>query len=265
MAIRLIALDIDGTLTNTPNEISSENLLAIRRAEEAGVIVTVATGRGCCATRRIWSLMNLKNYAIQFGGAWIVDTRDESTLYMDALSHEIVQHVLRYADELGQCALIYQGDTVFCKTAHPFALRYTQRGGMPFVVEPDICNRVFHGVPKVLVYADPSEEDAIRAKITAHLDGLASVSRSSPGFIEINGLSANKGHALSILAKHLGIAQRETAALGDSYLDMPMMQWAGIGACVSDGVEDAKAVADVIIPPCDENGVAHFIERYVLG
>ena len=94
--------------------------------------------------------------------------------------------------------------------------------------------------------------------------GKAQVSRSLPGFIEINCLNTTKGTALEELARMLNIPRKQVAAIGDNYLDQEMIEWAGTGVCVADGAESVKELADVVIPACDEDGVAYFIEQYVL-
>lgn len=104
----------------------------------------------------------------------------------------------------------------------------------------------------------------IRGKFIEKLGERAHVTRSQPTFIEINAPGVSKGSALARLAKIMGIDRSEVAAVGDSYLDQDMIEWAGMGVCVEDGVPEVKAAADVIIPPCMENGVAAFIDRYVL-
>ena len=62
----------------------------------------------------------------------------------------------------------------------------------------------------------------------------------------------------------LGIRREEVAAVGDNYLDREMIEWAGLGVCMADGAEAVRAVADLIIPPCDEDGVSYFIEHHIL-
>ena len=74
MDIKLLALDIDGTLTNRMGEVSEKNRLAVRRAIEAGIHVVVATGRGRIASRPIWKILDLHGPSINYGGAMITET-----------------------------------------------------------------------------------------------------------------------------------------------------------------------------------------------
>ena len=112
MAIQLIALDIDGTLTSKAQQVSQRNRGAIKAAMDAGVFVTLATGRGCIATRPIWRLLEIHGPSIQYGGALTVDADTEVPLSMHALDPALIQEILQFAFEVGVHAQIYVNDVV---------------------------------------------------------------------------------------------------------------------------------------------------------
>ena len=264
MSIRLIAADVDGTLTHTASQVSERNLRAIRSARENGVFFTIATGRGIAASRRLIRLLDIDGPVILFGGAMVMDAASEERLLMHTLDPELVRDILEYAHFLGRHAQIYLEDRVCFEKETAFSKCYTSFADLPYTVDPDIRKKRFTGVPKVLVYAEPDAEDEVRAKLTERFSGMAGVSRSQPGYIEINAPSATKGNALAWVAERMGIGRDEVAAIGDSYLDVDMIAWAGTGVCVANGVPDAIASADVIAPDCAEDGVARYIEQ-ILG
>ena len=264
MAIRLIALDVDGTLSKANNIISQANLAAIRKAQDRGIFVTLATGRNHLASKPIIDQLQIDGPSIHYGGAWIADAKSGKTLHEETLSPETVRAVLEIAHDANVHAQLYCGNTVLYEKANDFAARYCQKHCLPSVIDPLLREKRYEQVPKILAYADPSVEDAVRALLTKRIGALAHVSRSEPGFIEINAPVASKGRALARVAKRMGIAQAEVAALGDSYLDLDMIAWAGEGVCVRDGVEQVKAQADRIVPACAEDGVAYYITHYVL-
>lgn len=265
MAIRMIALDIDGTLTgNSENTVGERNRAAIRRAQEAGVYVTIATGRSSYSTRTFWKQLAIKGPSIQYGGAWTVDTCTDALLDSRPLTPDIVREVMRYAREIGVAAHLYQNDVVYTWEENPYSRAYVNKNGMPFVIDPEICDKLYENVPKVLAFSGNGGEAAMWAQFSKRFDGVAHVTRSQSTFIEINDFTATKGQALKALAARMGYAQDEVAAVGDSYLDMDMIEWAGTGVCVAGGVPEALALADVVVPACDDDGVAYFIEHYVL-
>lgn len=266
MAIRLIALDIDGTLTgNSENTVSARNIEAIRRAQEQGVFVTIATGRACFATRVFWRMLHIEGPSIQYGGAWTVDTRTDELLDSVTLSPEIVRDVMRFAREIGAPAQLYQNDRIYIERENPFTRAYVDKSGMPLVIDPDICDRLYENVPKVLAFSEPMHEQELHARFMERFGDVAHVTRSQSTFVEINDFAATKGRALKRLAERMGLCREEVAAVGDSYLDIDMVEWAGTGVCVENGVDEVRRAADLIVPACAEDGVAHFIEHYVLS
>lgn len=264
MEIKLIALDIDGTLTNHAGSISERNRLAIRRAIDSGVHVILATGRGRIATRPIWKQLDLHGPSIQYGGAMIADIDTERALVLHEMPPDVIREVLYFSAELDIPAQIYQDDAVISEQASDVARGYVNRHKLPFIIDPDIRTKTCHNVPKVLAFAPLERQDMLFAAYKKRFAGIAQVSRSSPGFIEINCLGITKASALEELAGMLAIPREMTAAIGDNFLDQEMIEWSGVGVCVADGAPEVKAVADLIVPACEEDGVAVFIEQYVL-
>ena len=265
MEIKLIALDIDGTLTNQAGIISERNRNAVRQAIDSGVHVVLATGRGRIATRPIWKMLDLHGPSIQYGGAMIADIDSERALVLHEMDPGVIREVLEYAKKAGVPAQIYIDETVISEQPSEVASGYVNRHKLKFIVDPDIRKKTYHNVPKILAFAPLARQDELFFEFREHFAGIAQVSRSSPGFIEINNLGITKASALEELSYMLHIPRESIAAAGDNYLDQEMIEWAGLGACVFDGAEEVKAVADVIIPASDEDAVAVFIEQFVLN
>ncbi len=264
MEIKLLALDIDGTITNQPDSVPERNCRAIKQAEEAGVIVTLATGRGVIATRPIWKYLDLRGPSIQYGGALTIDIESEDIINLHEVSPEIIQEVFAYSEEVSINVQIYLNEKVICDRNNPFTDSYIKRHGLTLEIDPDVGKKMYRNVPKMLVIVDEERQDDVYEMYRDRFKGIAQVSRSSPGFVEINALGVTKATALETLSAMRGVKRENTAALGDNLLDLDMIQWAGLGGCVSDGDKNVKAAADLIIPTCDEGGVADFIEKYVL-
>ena len=95
--------------------------------------------------------------------------------------------------------------------------------------------------------------------------GKLKVSGSSNGFIEFNNPDSHKGAGLEWVAGYLGIAQKDTVAVGDNSLDLEMIRWAGLGCAVDNGKPEVKEAADLVIPSCADFGVARLIECIING
>lgn len=263
--IKLLALDIDDTITQFAREIPSENLAAIRRAQAAGIYVTVATGRGYLGSSHIWRQIGIEGPVINYGGALIFDTRTDFPIYETAIEPDVVQELFALAKARDLHAQLYQGDTIVFAQENAFSRKYVDMLNLPYIVDADVGIKQWANVPKVLYIVEPEKEDALIAEFTELFNGRLKVSASKPGYIEFNNVLAHKGSALEWLAKHMGFKQSEVAAMGDNLLDLEMVQYAGIGAAVGDAHSAVLAVADVIAPPCSELGAAWFIDNVLLN
>ena len=264
MKYKLFAMDIDDTLLPRGGVISERNKDAIRRAEEAGIYVTIATGRGFHGSSWVWKELGLHRLIINYGGAMINDAATGKPFFVTELESDTVTYILDLAEELGVHAHLYQGDEIVYEHEHDYGRRYSQALGLPARIEPNVRKMVWKNVPKVLVITEPDRVKELLPYFSEKLGGRAAVSASSPGFIEFNKIGENKGTALARLAEHLGVSREETAAIGDNTLDYEMVAWAGLGCCVADGNDLVKSAAKVVAPSCAEDGVAWFIDNYLL-
>ncbi len=262
--IKLFVTDIDNTLTEQSFTAPQPNLDAMARAKDAGVYVTVATGRGYLGASEIIDAVRPNCPVICYGGAIIADARTAKPVFVSQISNALVQEVLSLAEEMRIHAHIYQGDTIISETDDCYTRRYVEKLHLPVQIDPALRQRVWYDVPKVLWITTEAEAARVIPMARARFAGRLKVSGSSPGFVEFNTLGVDKGTAVERLAAHLGVAREEVAAIGDNTLDLEMIEWAGLGAAVSDGKESVKAAADVITPACADCGVAWLIDEYIL-
>ncbi|MCR5610645.1 MAG: Cof-type HAD-IIB family hydrolase [Clostridiales bacterium] len=262
---KLLAMDIDDTLLPRGGVISEANKKAIKAAEDAGVYVTIATGRGFLGSKKVWSELGLNKLIINYGGAMINDAATGKPFFVTELEPETVTYILDLAEALDLHVHLYQGDEIVYEHEHLYGTLYSEALSLPKRIEPMIRRMTWRNVPKVLIITEPERVKDLMPYFQEKLKGLAAVSASSPGFIEFNTIGANKGTALLKLAEHLGVSRDETAAIGDNTLDLEMIELAGLGCCVEDGNELVKSAASVIAPPCREDGVKWFIDNYIIN
>lgn len=263
MQYKAILIDIDDTLIGDDKSISPGNLSAIRRAMEHGVLVTVATGRGYLGASRIWSELGIQGPVLVYGGASIVDTRDERALFTAEIKSELIKEALAFSHDLGLVAQIYQGDRVIVEQDNAFSSRYVNAMGLPYTIEKDIRNLEWHNVPKILAFSPIELETEMVKKYENAFAGRLEVASSKPGFIELNRFGVNKGTTMLRLAAELGFQAEELISIGDNTLDLQMIQMAGLGVCVGNGQQAVKDIADVIAPACEEDGVKWVIDHYI--
>ena len=265
MDIQLIALDIDDTLVDHSSIIPPRSLAALRRAQEQGVEIVLATGRGYLGTEAIRKQLGEGfHYIICFGGALVADYATGAPRIHRFLAEEDVAACIRIANDLGLHVQIYQGDEVIFQRMTPFVEQYCAFQKLPWRVDEHMLEHDLSSVPKVLIYAPPEQEEQYKKQVAERLPAHLHALGSKPGFIEIGNVSVTKGSAVKALSEALGIDRTKTCAIGDNTLDQDMIEWAGIGCCVENGKQAVKAAADMVIPAQKDEGVAWFIEKYVL-
>lgn len=265
MDIRLVALDIDDTLVGHSSIIPPRSLRALRQAQAQGVEIVLATGRGYLGTEAIRRQLGEGfHYIINFGGALVADYATGVPKIHRFLTEEDVAACIRIANDLGLHVQIYQGDEVIFQRMTPFAEQYCAYQKLPWRVDEHLLEHDLSNVPKVLIYAQPEEEEMYKKQVAARLPKHLHALGSKPGFIEIGDVGTTKGSAVAALAGELGIERAQTCAIGDNTLDQDMIEWAGVGCCVANGKESVQAVSDMILPAQAEEGVAWFLENYVL-
>lgn len=264
MNCKLLITDIDDTLVYNAGPVSKRNAFAIKRARNAGVYVMLATGRSYLGAKRVIRELNLDTLVITYGGAVIVDSKTEKPLFVTELDDSYIKEILDMAEELGLHAHIYKNDCVIYEKNSPYVEMYTKALNLPHRLDKDIRLKHWTEVPKVLIITEQEKVKGLLPIFKERFEGRVHVSESSPGFIEFNKMGINKGTASAMVAERLGFSREQTAAIGDNTLDYELIKWAGIGAVVENGNAAVKAVADVIIPSCRDDGVAWFIDNYVM-
>lgn len=262
---KLLVLDIDDTLAPSGSrEIPPRNLAAIRRAQAAGVYVTVATGRGYFGSSYIWRQLGVAGPVINYGGSIIMDTRTDQLLHTSEVPGETVREILDFAAAQGLHAQIYQGDTVIYEKATPYSEAYISKLALPCLVDPDIRAKDWRNVPKVLIYTEEDTALALIPSLQKHYAGRIKVSGTSKGFIEFNQPDATKGNAVAIMAELLGYSREDTITAGDNSLDLEMIQWAGLGCAVGNATPEVLAAADIVLPACEDMAVEYLIDQILL-
>ena len=260
--MKLLALDIDDTLVMT-GKLPSERLKrAIRLAENNGVTVVLATGRGFLGTKKIRESLSVFGPLIHYGGAVIRDGRTGEHLFVNYLRPDDVVTAFAIADTFDIHAQIYEEDTVVFRRENAFTKQYTSILNLPYIVDPQLLLRPLDNIPKVLFAVDPAQEKELYREIRALLPNHLSVLCSKPGFIEIGSVSSTKGKALEKVAAMLNIPREEVTAIGDNTLDLDMIEWAGTGVCVENANALVKEKADLIIGSCENDGVAEYLESF---
>jgi Cof subfamily protein (haloacid dehalogenase superfamily) len=261
--IRLIALDLDGTLIDHEQKFSPRVMRAIAQAQVQGIAITLATGRSPLATRSFAEALNINVPLICYQGGLIAES-DGRVLHRIALDHNLAAKVITLAQSRGWHVSLYQDGLLYLtEFRHPVEF-YEGLLHPSAQLVPDLYVLLDHDPDKVLIVAD-GNGDEIYAEMHARFDDQMQIVRSHELFIEANPLGVDKGTGLAWLAAHLGVPQSQVMAVGDQDNDTPMVAWAGLGVAMGNGSVSCQAAADWIAPPISKDGAAVAIERFALG
>lgn len=266
MSIRLLAIDLDGTLVNHDLEMNPRDVAAVRAASAAGVTVVLATGRMFKSSMRYAQPLGLTGPIINYQGAVVREISSGEIWYRCELAVEVQRRVLALAEPKDWHVNAYVDETVYTARARPEADLYAKVAMVPYVVVGPLSKWVKQPATKlVLVTLDPNEVPARMAELTSWVGAAGRVTRSLDWFVEVVDPRVSKSSALSIVAKRLGISQAEICAIGDNLNDEDMVSWAGFGVAMGNAPEALKSQAKYVTASIQEAGVAQVIERFVIG
>ena len=271
--IRLIALDLDGTLLDSDKRLSAENAAALARAAEEGIEIVPATGRFYRGMPQNVRELPYVRYVITVNGAEVFDVARQQTVCGSEIPWERAVAVMERLDGLDVIYDCYQdGWGWMTQTLYDQAERYAANVHSLDMIKnlrtpvPELkalLKERASGVQKIQIFFRDMELRAamLRALPEAFPDLV--VTTSIVNNIEINSREATKGAALEKLAAHLGIPVEETMAFGDDRNDIPMLLSAGIGVAMENAEEEVKKAADYVTDGCDDDGVANAILRFL--
>ncbi len=272
--IRLIALDLDGTLLNSKKQLSPRNLAALTRAAELGIEIVPATGRFYGGLPEAVRALPFLHYAVTINGAFVCGLPAGAPIYKAEIPWRDAVSLLRYLDEWGVVYDCYADNAAWITASmkarvqeyvrDPIYLGLIQRLREPVEDLAAFLTARELDVQKVQVYpGDPEKRLALLRAMPEAFPAMLATSSIAEN-VEINAAAANKGQALLALAAHLGLRPEQTMAFGDGLNDVTMLRDAGVGVAMGNASDEIRALADVVTASCDEDGVAQVIEQLLL-
>ena len=267
--MKVLAFDIDGTLTNSRKEITPATKAAIRRAAELGCKIVIASGRPPQGVRRYVKELDLEElggYVLCMNGGKIISCADGRVLRDCLIPEEYNAEIIELAAAEDVHILTYEGDNILSETPEDPYLEIEARiNGLGVKPVESLLDYVSFPVNKYLMLGDGDRLAEVEKRVWELLHERLDVYRSEPFFLEILPKGINKADALETLLQEVGANREELMAFGDGFNDLTMIRYAGIGVAMGNAVEVVKEAADVIVPTNDEDGIVTALERYVFS
>lgn len=263
---KLLACDLDGTLMDETFTFTPRVKAAVAQAMDRGVALTIATGRAYPSALPFAQELGITVPLICTQGGLVKDPLSGEVLHQALMSPSLAHEIIALSQQCGWHLTLYADDDQVYLTGLQYPrLFYDQMFSLPLRVISDLAAVATRPLAKFIIIAEPEEADAIVPQLRERFARRLHIVRSHRNFVEGNPLDASKGQALARLAARLGIPQSQTAAIGDNDNDANMVAWAGLGMAMGNAHPDLKALADVILPTVEEDGVAVAIEQYILA
>jgi 5-amino-6-(5-phospho-D-ribitylamino)uracil phosphatase len=273
--IRLLAIDIDGTLLNPQKQITPRTREAIHTAREAGIVVTLATARRYRNTAPIASELDVDIPLILCDGALAMHHPDARVLYTQLLDANVAQQAVEVMVRHGIQPAIHHINGMTEETWTGYEEFDNEWVTAYFSVFPEYIRRLNYadccsGHPdplRVVAFASEELVNAVIPEVAALPCAWNFTRRGSYGTAELAVMSplCSKASGVALLAQHLGIALEEVMAIGDNNNDLEMLQAVGWSVAMGQAPDAIKAVAHAVTTSNAEDGVALAIENYALG
>ncbi|BDG67360.1 sugar-phosphatase [Enterococcus innesii] len=270
MSIKLIAIDIDGTLLNNDRKITPAVYKALKDAEKEGVRIVLCTGRPLTGVQDLLKELDLftdNDFVITYNGSLVQKTKNQEIISEFGLSQDDYLFVEMTARKLGVHLHVETEDTMYTanRDISPYTIYEAFLVNMPLKYRTPEEMTADLNIIKMMMIDDPEILDQIIPQLPSSLTDNYNVVKSAPYFLEVLNKQAHKGAAVKKLAEHLGIRQEEVMAIGDNENDLTMVEYAGIGVAMANATENVKNAADVLTASNEEDGVAEVINKFVLA
>ena len=273
--IRIIALDLDGTLLDSNKNLSEANRAALAAAAAKGILVVPTTGRFFGMMPPAVRDLPFVRYAITVNGAQVYDRETDTAIVREELPLDKALAIMRYLDGFDVIYDCYQDNWGrMTKAMQDKAAEYAQDPHYVKMIRefrkpyPDLKEYLAgngRDVQKIMLFArDPAVRDRILSDIRTRFDGLA-VSTSTFNNLEINTATAHKGRAIERFAAHFGWTLANCMAFGDGLNDLSMVKMAGTGVAMANAAPEVLAAADYVTLSNDADGVAAALRHFGLN
>lgn len=276
--MKLLVLDVDGTLFGSDGKVSMSSIEAMKKAQEKGITIMLASGRDYSSL----PLDQLKDvdipYVITCNGSAAYKTDTKEALYEECLDTEEMQKVFAYVLERGIHLNVQMNGGNYTEKK---CQSYIRNMAVPDYVK-EVLDDTCEPVNDIVEFVRKNEVDILkvtlnfqikedgeylnREEVNQYLKKLPDIHVVDGGFanLEFNKAGVSKASGIRFMSKYLGIPKEDIMAIGDSENDIEMLKEAGLGIAMGNALDEVVAVADDVTTSNNEDGVAKAIGKYLL-
>ena len=261
----VLALDLDGTLTDSKKRISERTKESIDKFIAAGGTVALASGRptfGVMPVAKILELDKRGGYILSYNGGCFLDCKNNKQLFMKELTHEYLPILEKQAKEFGINLMTYNGDKAYALDIDEqyYMIEININHFIRVKADP-LTPKITFPIIKCLMTADGDYLARVEKEMKKYWEGKLNIVRSEPYFLEVTEVGIDKASTITNMVKKLGKSVDNLICCGDGFNDLSMIQAAGIGVAMANAQERVRAAADYITKSNDEDGIVDVVEN----
>ncbi|MGT2934096.1 Cof-type HAD-IIB family hydrolase [Streptococcus catagoni] len=268
--IKLIAIDLDGTLLNSQKEIPEENIRAIKEATDKGTKIVVCTGRPSSGTKPYFDQLGLSEdeFLILNNGCSTYASQGWRLIHHQELSLSDVAELENRCQNFPGVYLTLTSENNYYVLSDHVPEIVQADGDLVFTkvkaIQLQELSKNAEIVFQAMYMGEPSAIDQFEKEVRSDLEKDYSLVRSQDYILEVMPANVTKASALKKLAEDLNCQADQVMAIGDAPNDLEMLSFAGLGIAMGNASQPIKEMADAVTSSCDEAGVAQAIRKYVL-
>lgn len=265
VADAVLALDLDGTLTNSKKQVTENTKKSIDKFIDAGGTVVLASGRptfGVMPVAKILELDKKGGYILSYNGGCFLDCKNNEQLFMKELTHEYLPILEKQANEFGINLMTYNGDKAYALDIDEqyYMLEITINHFIRVKANP-LTPQITFPIIKCLMTADGDYLAKVEKEMKKYWEGKLNIVRSEPYFLEVTEVGIDKASTLTGMVKKLGKSVDNLICCGDGFNDLSMIKAAGIGVAMANAQDKVREAADYITKSSDEDGIVDVVEK----
>ncbi|MGI6020342.1 MAG: Cof-type HAD-IIB family hydrolase [Lachnospiraceae bacterium] len=259
MGRKVFFTDLDKTLLNSDKKISPDTMSTLKEFTEAGNLVVPCTGRPTGSVWKSYNSLGLKDicpYVISYNGGEIINMHKKEILFRTHLTAEQIIESEKLARKYNIYSQTFTDTHIVTTKYTECTKRYQKYEYMPVIETNDILDTMAGDLPIKMLYIELSDFERLAQlehALKHHFGDTANICYSDPIYLELLPNTSGKGNGLKNFCRLFNIPIEDTIAAGDEENDIPMVSSAALGIAMKNGIDEIKAVADIITPFDNDN------------
>lgn len=263
--VRLVAVDLDGTLLQADATLSETTIQAVKLAIQAGVHIVLASGRMHESVVPFAQALGLRSPIISYNGGLVRSDAAGDEWFRSEVPSAAATEIVELCRRRNLHLNYYADDRLLMSKDGPWAAFYQSHTGSPLVIRPGLLGDIPPSPTKLIIIDRGDVTSRLESELGPKFTGVLEITRTNPEYLEFMAIGTTKARALAVVAGGLGIPRCEVAALGDGRNDVEMLRWAGVGIAMCNGHPAAIAAAGHHCRSNHQEGAASVIRGYAEG